>query len=358
MIKLKNLWKIALATMAMSTMLVACDTAKEDDDKGSKDEVVDTTVYVEYPTEAKVSANGVYTAKLVKEGVSLDQWAAADGKETIKVVLAPKEVVAKIIDETIKTEDDLFTDENKCYVYANNDVGNGTFTSTNVAEGTYVQPAGIEEKFVGLVITKDADGNYIVKFDITKIKTSLLLAKGAAESKVTDEEDAWNAVETLKTDYIPMVLGSVTAELGTASYPFGFWYAGVAIMEPTTEAYPTEKIIEEVPGIPFTSADITSIVGAEIGWDHSEKLNDDLEYVYTAKGAGDTIAFTDGTWNYRFSDTVVDALDKEVKLTEHVGGDPAHVTFKDGVLEAGKKYTVSFIIVDDHNANIKVSAVK
>ena len=40
MIKLKNLWKIALATMAMSTMLVACDTAKEDDDK----DVVDTTV--------------------------------------------------------------------------------------------------------------------------------------------------------------------------------------------------------------------------------------------------------------------------------------------------------------------------
>ena len=366
MIKLKNLWKIALATMAMSTMLVACDTAKEDDDKGSKDDVVDTTVYVKYPTEAKVSDNGVYTAKLVKEGVSLDQWAAADGKEKIKVVLAPKAVVAKIIDKTIKTENDLFTDENKCYVYANNDVGNGTFTSTNVAEGTYVQPAGIEEKFVGLVITKDADGNYIVKFDINKINTNILLAKSSAdstigkdgESNVDADTDVWNAVDKLKTDYIPMVLGSVTANIGPAKYPFSIWNAGVAIMKPSTDAYPTEKITEEVPGIPFTSADITSIVGEAIGWDHSEKLNDDLEYVFTAKGAGDTIAFTDGTWDYRFSDTVVDALDKEVKLTEHVGGDPAHVTFKDGVLEAGKKYTVSFIIVDDHNANIKVSAVK
>ena len=30
MIKLKNLWKIALATMAMSAMLVACDTGSTD----------------------------------------------------------------------------------------------------------------------------------------------------------------------------------------------------------------------------------------------------------------------------------------------------------------------------------------
>jgi hypothetical protein len=33
MIKLKNLWKIALATMTMSAMLVACDTTSDDGKK-------------------------------------------------------------------------------------------------------------------------------------------------------------------------------------------------------------------------------------------------------------------------------------------------------------------------------------
>ena len=253
MIKLKNLWKIALATMAMSAMLVACETPKEENNKGS--DVVDTTVYVEYPTEAKVSANGVYTAKLVKEGVSLDAWGAGEGKETIKVVLAPQTVVAKVIDGTITSDADLFVDENKCYVYANNDVNNGMFTSANVAEGTYVQPAGFG-KYAGLAITKDADGNYIAKFDVSKINTSILLAKGEKETKVTDEEDPWNAVDTLKADYIPMILGSVTANSG-AAYPFNFWNAGIAIMESSTETYPTN--IKEEAELVVTLADMTYI---------------------------------------------------------------------------------------------------
>ena len=37
MIKLKNLWKIALATMTMSAMLVACDTESSDNGKKNDD---------------------------------------------------------------------------------------------------------------------------------------------------------------------------------------------------------------------------------------------------------------------------------------------------------------------------------
>ena len=33
MIKLKNLWKVALATMAMSAMLVACDSTSNTEDE-------------------------------------------------------------------------------------------------------------------------------------------------------------------------------------------------------------------------------------------------------------------------------------------------------------------------------------
>ena len=316
MIKLKNLWKIALATMAMSTMLVACDTAKEDDDKGSKDDVVDTTVYVEYPTEAKVSDNGVYTAKLVKEGADLTGGfgSVAGEKESIKVVLAPKEVVAKIIDGTITNEGGLFTDDNKCYVYANNDVGNALFTSATVTEGTYVQPAAFEE-YEGLAITKDADGNYIVKFDITKIKTSLLLAKGEAETKVTDEEDPWNAVDSLKTNYIPMVVGSVTGNSG-AAYPLKFWYVGAAIMEPTTENYPTN--IKKEAKLAFTLANVKCIAGTVSTWDppHPE-MTDGKTYTFKAAEKGDArFKFTVGTWAFQAGSVDAD--------TTGNANDPAH----------------------------------
>ena len=324
MIKLKNLWKIALATMAMSAMLVACDTAKEDDDKGSKDDVVDTTVYVEYPTEAKVSASGVYTAKLPKEGADLTGGFAsvAGEKESIKVVLAPKEVVAKIIDGTITNGDGLFTDDNKCYVYANNDVGNALFTSTTVTEGTYVQPAAFEE-YVGLAITKDADGNYIVKFDITKIETSLLLAKGTPEGtlgkngerKVDAETDPWNAVDSLKTNYIPMVVGSVTGNSG-ASYPLNFWYVGAAIMEPTTENYPTN--IEKEAKLTFTLANVKCIAGTVSTWDppHPE-MTDGKTYTFKAAENGDArFKFTVGTWAFQAGSVDADTTGK--------ANDPAH----------------------------------
>lgn len=369
MIKLKNLWKIALATMAMSTMLVACDTAKEDDDKGSKDDVVDTTVYVEYPTEAEVSASGVYTAKLPKEGADLTGGFAsvAGEKESIKVVLAPKEVVAKIIDGTITNGDGLFTDDNKCYVYANNDVGNALFTSTTVTEGTYVQPAAFEE-YVGLAITKDADGNYIVKFDITKIETSLLLAKGTPEGtlgkdgerKVDAETDPWNAVDSLKTNYIPMVVGSVTGNSG-AHYPLNFWFVGAAIMEPTEEAYPTsikaetalvlppltdmKYVCSNIGNKPITFAD--NIAEVEFVYDFSKNGWDDV-----TEGVAFGICKDDGDWSQKFTGAAVTALDAEVKVTFNAN---SNNTVAANILEDGKTYVLT---INAKDKTVKVTEKK
>jgi hypothetical protein len=340
--------------MAMSAMLVACETPKEENNKGS--DVVDTTVYVEYPTEAKVSANGVYTAKLVKEGVSLDGWGAGAGKETIKVVLAPTAVVAKVIDGTITSDADLFVDENKCYVYANNDVGNGMFTSATVVEGTYVQPAGFSE-YKGLAITKDTDGNYIVKFDVSKIENAILLAKGApkgtlgegGEVKVDTETDPWNAVDTLKTAYVPMILGSVTANSG-AAYPFNFWSAGVAIMEPSAEAYPAAVTKEAVLSYNFN--DLNSYCGTMNSWASHDAL-DANTFTFTA-AAENKFAFTVGTWSYKASGATINALDTEVALVEN-GGD---ITFADNVLTEGTDYTVTLIVKGEKEGYVKVSVAE
>ena len=308
--------------------------------------LVDTTVYVEYPTEAKVSTNGVYTAKLVKEGVSLDGWGAGAGKETIKVVLAPTAVVAKVIDGTIISEADLFVDENKCYVYANNDVETGMFTSATVVEGTYVQPAGYG-KYEGLAITKDADGNYIAKFDVNQINTSILLAKGEAETKVTDEEDPWNAVNTLTTAYVPMILGSVTANSG-AAYPFKIWNAGIAIMEPSTEDYPTNVIYEQPLSYNFNH--LNSYCGTMSEWVHNSLEAN--SFIFTAAG-GDEFAFTIGSFNFKANGVEITELDMEFALKE---GAVDNITFADGVLTEGTNYIVTLIVKGDKEAYVKVSA--
>ena len=318
--------------------------------------LVDTTVYVEFPTEAKVSDNGVYTAKLVKEGVDLSGGfgSVAGEKETIKVVLAPKDVVAKIIDRTITSDADLFVDENKCYVYANNDVGTGMFTSAIVVEGTYVQPAGYG-KYEGLAITKDADGNYIAKFDITKINTSILLAKSSAdstickngESKVDAETDAWNAVDTLTTDYIPMLIGSVTANSG-AAYPFNVWNAGIVIMEPSTEDYPTNVIYEQPLSYNFNH--LNSYCGTMSKWVHNSLEAN--SFIFTAAG-GDEFAFTIGSFNFKANGVEITELDMEFALKAN---DAANITFAENLLTEGTDYTVTLIVKGDEEGYVKVSA--
>ena len=321
--------------------------------------LVDTTVYVEFPTEAKVSTNGVYTAKLVKEGVDLSGGfgSVAGEKETIKVVLAPKDVVAKVIDGTITSAADLFVDENKCYIYPNNDVGNGMFTSATVVEGTYVQPAAGYSHYEGLAITKDADGNYIVKFDVSKIDNAILLAKGTpkgtlgeyGESKVDAETDAWNAVDTLKTNYIPMVLGSVTGNSG-AAYPFNFWNAGIAIMEPTTEDYPTNVIYEQPLSYNFNH--LNSYCGTMSKWVHNSLEAN--SFIFTAAG-GDEFAFTIGSFNFKANGVEITELDMEFALKE---GAVDNITFADGVLTEGTNYIVTLIVKGDKEAYVKVSEAK
>ena len=360
MIKLKNLWKIALTTMAMSAMLVACDTT---DDGKKTNKVTDTTVYVEYPKEAKISDTGVYTAKLVKEGISTRDWGAGDGKETIKVVLAPKDIVAKIIDGSITSDAELFVDANKCYIYANNDVGNGLFTSATVKDGTYVQPAGFE-KYIGLAITKDTDGNYIVKVDMTKIDTKLLLAKGAEEAKVIDvDNDPWNKISALKTEYIPMILGSVTANSG-AAYPFNFWNAGIAIMEPSTEVYPA-KITEEAV-LSYTYKDIKFVVGTLTEWKFISLTEG--KYEFQASDTSVRFKFTaTEAWVFQAGskDEITDTKETAHDYTAadmgkdiEIGGNTSNATSFTFPTEVGKTYTISFTATSETEATMKFEEKK
>lgn len=196
------------------------------------------TAFVPFPTEAVVSSSGVYTATLVKEGFN-NGWCSDDDIDYLKVVLAPRDVVAKMITGEICNESDLFTDENMCYVYANNDVGNGKITISNLSTDSYLQPIGTDgTEYTGLAVRTDEEGNYVVLFDITKINKDILLAKSNMESN----DDVWENKGNIESDYIPMVLGCVTGDY--SCYPFQMWNVGVAILEPTDEAFPENINVE------------------------------------------------------------------------------------------------------------------
>jgi hypothetical protein len=332
MIKLKNLWKIALAAMAMSAMLVACDTETKggDSDSGSS-----------------VSTTGVYTATLKKEAIGTG-WGATETQETIKFILAPKTVVDEIKDGIITAEAELFIDANKCYVYANNDVGNGMFTSATVTEGTYVQPAGFEE-YTGIAITKDADGNYIVKVDMTKINKDILLAKGAAETKVSDN-DPWEAVETITTDYVPMMLGSVTANEPAEVYDLVVWGAGLAIADADTNAFPAD--VTKEPKLSYNCNDLKAYAGTMNEWNHANLTG--KAFTFAAAG-GDEFAFTVGGWSYKVCGATIDALDTEFPL---VVNHADNIKFADGLLTAGNNYVVTLIVKGEEECSVTVSAAE
>ena len=304
------------------------------------------TAFVPFPAEAVISSNGVYTATLVKEGFT-DGWCGGDDIDYLKVVLAPRDVVAKMITGEISNESELFTDENMCYVYANNNVGNGKITVSNLSTDTYLQPVGTNgTEYTGLAVRTDEDGNYVVLFDTTKINKDILLAKSNMESN----DDVWENKGNIESDYIPMVLGCVTGDY--SCYPFQMWCVGLAILEPTDEAFPETLNTETLP----TANEIKYIYGNFTDWNYTELTNNTYEFT-----------FTDDVLNYCYNDYLeflfytddqtvrigggtFASLDENVELTNSYN----YVRLPISLLNEGTKYLITFTATGDYTATVSV----
>ena len=166
MIKLKNLWKVALATMAMSAMLVACDTGSTDTEKKEDDPLAK---YKTNPEMAKADSF-VYGFKFTTEEGWAHQFISA-GKTTEKTfdkayAKLGGEAVGIIDKETLFGTDDydsLNDDSTKIYVDAGElvpaklytltyDKKNGTVKLTDAAANAKATSTKAQEV--------DADGNF------------------------------------------------------------------------------------------------------------------------------------------------------------------------------------------------------
>ncbi len=196
------------------------------------------------------------------------------------------------------------------------------------------------------------DTTFTVTVDMTKLVLTDLKALFAANADGIDEAVMTNDDIVDLTGYKPYVLALGQQTIDADNYQMTAWSAD--LMNMTAGAIFPANPIKAAPVVP-TAKDITCIVGSINTWAHTKMTNNTA--TFTAAG-GDQFSFTNGSWDYIFADAVIDALDKEVKLKEYLTEVPPHVTFAEGVLTVGSEYTVTFTVVDNHNATVKVSAKK
>lgn len=166
MIKLKNLWKVALATMAVSAMLVACDTTGND--SGSKTEDDPLAKYKTTPETAKADSF-TYGFKFSTE----EGWAAQFINENATTATSFEKTILKI-GSTVKMKTEAGTDKDpmgNTYIDDSTKifVDSGEFVPAKLYTITYNKKTGevkLTEAASGAVATEikvqeaDAEGNF------------------------------------------------------------------------------------------------------------------------------------------------------------------------------------------------------
>ena len=331
MIKLKNLWKIALAAMTMSTMLVACDTTTE---------------------EKKANTDGVYSYTVNIADIS-SAWGGSKKSPAFSVVLlsdANKDLV--VAAKNLKVSP-ITDPEYQIACWDNMQIAD---TSTDGVFAPYGKAAvdDVYQYYDGVAATITAE-TFTLFVDMNKIvKTQLkALWEGDSECIVGGKKADGTDVDVLEADvdltgYKPYVIALASKDNDEDNYVVSAWNADLMAMAASSVAYPDVKK-EGAPVVPVCT-DLKAYAGTMNEWGHANLT--DKAFTFTAAG-GDAFAFTVGGWAFKACGAVVDALDKEIKLVENSND---NITFAEGVLTAGTEYTATLIFKGKHEAYVKVSA--
>ena len=304
----------------------------------------DVTLYAKWLTKAEAIklGIGVYSYTLNIEDIS-GAWGGTTVSPAFSVVLLTDEGLAKCVAEKNFKVNPATAPEYQLGAFGSMKIKDtaekGTFRvyGANPVDDVYQYYNGVAATVTDTTFTLFVD---MEELAITDLKA---LWEGDSEKVMTNDD----IVDF--TGYKPYVVALGLEANDETNFKLNAWCADVMAMTDGV-TFPAGAV-ENAPIAPSANA-INCIVGSVTSWDHTPMT--DNKYTFTAEG-GDVFSFTMGNWAYRFADAVVDALDKEVALTEYYGGDPAFVTFADGVLTAGTEYVVTFIPVEGHKANVKVS---
>ena len=364
MIKLKNLWKIALATMTMSAMLVACDTTS---DGGSTEKEVKTT---------QKSETGVYSYTVDIEKIS-NAWGGSKKSPAFSILLLTDANVKAAAKKNDLKASPLTAPEYQVAAY-----GNVAITATDKA-GDYAvyglsSVVNPDDKTKDMYLYYDGvaatvtDTTVTVTVDMNKLSKTQLKALWLADEEkecVVGDADVKEADVNL-ADYKPYVLaldGRYKDEAGnfveveSENKVMTAWNADLMVMQPATAlpANPTKN----APEAPNCNA-LTCIAGSLNSWNEKDLLTDKkYTFTYTTDlhqkdaNGGDTktvqFAFTNGSWAFKACGAKVTTLDSEVKLVEN---NDANITLPASILTAGKEYVIELIVKGGHEAYVKVTA--
>ena len=343
MIKLKNLWKIALATMAMSAMLVACDTGSSDDktenDGGSEVKKILAT-----------GGTGVYSYTAnIKDVETI--WGGSTKQPKFSVVLLTDKQLKVCTDAANLKQATAAEPEYQIGAY-----GNMTVASTETA-GDYlvygVNAVNDEYQYYDAVVATIDDSTITLTVDMTKLYMTDLKALWSPEQEQVVTND--DIVDL--TGYKPYVIALGTQQADPDNYIFSAWSASVMAMEEgaTLPANPAKNapVVPKVSEMAYVCSNYGDVAITFSGDVATAEITYALANATWSQTelAGIEFGVCDNTgWGEKYTGAEIKELDKEVELIYN-SGDNNKVAAN--VLEAGKTYVIT---INAKNKTVKVSA--
>ncbi|MBO5289408.1 MAG: leucine-rich repeat domain-containing protein [Spirochaetales bacterium] len=299
-----------------------------------------------------IKTEGVYSYKLNIEDIS-GAWGGSTKSPVFSVVFLTDEQV-----EASKNYGDFnFSSQAyQLYSYGNIKIADTNQTGNYAVYGSY--PVDDEYQYYTGVAATVTDTTFELLLDVSKLKKTEIKwfnSENASGEMLTDS-DTLNL-----TNYKPYVIALGTEINDPDNYVMTVWGADVMTMTPSTTSFPTD-LEYAAPKVP-TCYDLTHIAGNatidETGeWKHISLDDNSYEFTYTYYGTDeygdvyDAFKFTNGSWEFQVGGANITALNTEFKLEEsqNVG----NITFDDGLLTVGRKYTITLIVKGSHEAYVKV----
>ena len=305
-----------------------------------------------YNDKYLIKTANVYSYKLNIEDIS-GTWGGTTKSPMFSIIFMTDEQV-----EASKNYGDFnfSTPAYQFYSYANMKIADTNQTGDYAVYGSL--PVDDEYQYYTGVAATVTDTTFELLLDVSKLKKTEIKwfnSENASGEMLTDS-DTLNL-----TNYKPYVIALGTEINDPDNYVMTVWGADVMTMTPSTTSFPTD-LEYAAPKVP-TCYDLTHIAGNatidETGeWKHISLNDNSYEFTYTYYGTDeygdvyDAFKFTNGSWEFQVGGANITALNTEFKLEEsqNVG----NITFDDGLLTVGRKYTISLIVKDIHEAYVKV----
>ena len=345
MIKLKNLWKIALATMTMSAMLVACDT--ESSDNGKKND------------DSGLGLTGVYSYTVNRDDIAI-AWGGS-GDSPIFSVMFLDETTLEIVKEKGDLKKNPFSHpEYQIGAFGNmyvteeieeGDEGNFAVYGANPVDGVYKYYDGVAVTITETELKVFVDTAKLVK---TQLKATFEKgADGKDEAVMTDKHSV-----DLK-GYKPYVIALASKANDPDSYVASGFSADLMKMEEGA-TFPAGDLKKDAPPVPKLSE--MKLVCTNLGDAEDITFSGDVatfEFTFNSakladwrepKGLLQFGVCSDGNWTKKYTGAEITALDTAVVL-KYMASDNNKVAAN--VLEDGKTYVLTINAKDN---TVKISA--